>query len=72
MKFLPTEINLPHMKINTVEKQSSVSFGQNYKTNRYVTCKRQQGFGEQNGDRVITHHPIQGVVDADFSDNEVK
>jgi hypothetical protein len=70
MKFLPTHIHLPNMKINTVEKQSSVSFGQNYKTKRHITSKKQQGYGEQNGDRVIIHFPIQGVVDADVSDNQ--
>ncbi|TGB01983.1 hypothetical protein [Halobacillus salinus] len=70
MKFLPTNINMPNIKVNNAERQCSISFGQNVKTKHYVTNKKQQGFGEQSGDRVLVHKPIGEVIDIDFSDNQ--
>ncbi|MFQ3544195.1 hypothetical protein Q7A53_08910 [Halobacillus rhizosphaerae] len=70
IKFLPHTINIPNFKVNTAGRYSSISFGQNYKSRRFVSNKKNQGFGEQNADDVWMKQPITWVNDADIIDGE--
>lgn len=56
------------MKINNTDHGSSVSFGTNVKSNRNVSAKKNQGFGQQLADGVLRFAPVQFVLDDELFD----
>lgn len=66
--MLPTRIQITHMKTNTISTGSSMTFGSTIVRNHCSTIKRNNGFGEQNADGVITILPIETIDDRDLID----
>ncbi|WP_035423783.1 hypothetical protein [Bacillus sp. UNC438CL73TsuS30] len=66
--FAPTEINLLGYKINVFDHASIMNIGANQIRDQFVSYKRNQGFGEQNGDIVPIFIPISYVYDSDLND----
>jgi len=67
--FAPMAINFLGVKINAVDNSSMVNFGPNQYFDQFVSYKRNQGVGEQNGDVSPVNIPISWVVDPDGSDS---
>lgn len=73
MIFAPTVINLLAFKVNIVERNSMINFSATQQADVFLSTKRNQGFGEENGDVTAVYIPISYVVDADVSDsNSIK
>ncbi|KIL23428.1 hypothetical protein B4134_0738 [Bacillus safensis] len=66
--MLPTQIHIAHMKTNSIGTGSSMTFGSTFVRNHCSTIKRNNGFGEQNADGVITILPIKTIDDRDQID----
>ncbi|WP_028401086.1 hypothetical protein [Ectobacillus panaciterrae] len=69
MFFLPSKINMGHIKINTVGTGCRVSAGSTVQRNKNAVNKKTSGFGEQNGDEVAIYHHISIGDDEDLIDN---
>lgn len=65
--MLPTQIHIAHMKTNAIAG-SSMTFGSTVVRHHCCTMKRNNGFGEQNADGVITILPIETIDDRDQID----
>ncbi|WP_226659166.1 hypothetical protein [Pseudalkalibacillus hwajinpoensis] len=73
MIFAPTVINLLGFKVNILERNSMINFAPTQQADVFLSTKRNQGFGEENGDVTAVYIPISYVVDADVSDsNSIK
>ncbi|MDF2903968.1 MAG: hypothetical protein K0S25_1606 [Bacillus sp. (in: firmicutes)] len=70
MFFIPTKVQLGHVKVNSIGRLSSFSVGENQKINNKNTSKKTEGFGEQNGDRTVVSIPIFYVNDDDIMDSD--
>lgn len=71
--FAPMVVNLLGFKVNAIDNASTVSFGPVQQVDFFVSYKRNQGFGEQNGDQSPSLIPINGVNDPDVTDsNSIK
>jgi hypothetical protein len=71
--FAPMVVNFLGLKLNSLDHSSLLNFGPNQWIDQFITYKRNQGFGEQNGDIVPIIIPISCVFDADLCDsNSVK
>lgn len=66
--MLPTRIQITHMKTNSIGTGASMTFGSTIVRNHCSTIKRNNGFGEQNADSVITILPIETIDDRDLID----
>ncbi|OLP64294.1 hypothetical protein BACPU_27740 [Bacillus pumilus] len=66
--MLPTKIHIGNMKTNSIGTGSSMTFGSVMMTNHCCSMKRNNGFGEQNADGVITILPIETIDDRDLID----
>jgi hypothetical protein len=62
-------INLLGFKVNTIDNTSNVNFGPNQYLDQFLSYKRNQGVGEQNGDISPIYIPISWVVDPDVTDS---
>ncbi|MCH6265508.1 hypothetical protein [Neobacillus citreus] len=67
--FAPMNINLGDIKINVFDHASVMNMGPNLFIDQFVSYKRNQGYGEQNGDFVPLYIPICTVYDQDISDS---
>jgi hypothetical protein len=67
--FAPMIVNLLGIKLNVLDHASMMNLGPNQLVDQFVSYKRNQGFGEQNGDIVPILIPISCVLDSDISDN---
>lgn len=65
-----TTIGLHHVKINTIDGNSTVSIGKKNEHGNHVVNHRNEGFGEQNADEVTQIMPASTVEDSDFTDAE--
>ncbi|MFD0049720.1 hypothetical protein ACFVHQ_10370 [Actinomycetes bacterium NPDC127524] len=73
MIFSPMVVNLFALKVNTIDNSSFISMGPNQQFDIFVSYKRNQGIGEQNGDFSPIVTPISWLVDTDAADsNSVK
>jgi hypothetical protein len=71
--FAPMVVNFLGLKLNSLDHSSLLNFGPNQWIDQFISYKRNQGFGEQNGDIVPIIIPISYVFDADLCDsNSVK
>ncbi|MCY7494245.1 hypothetical protein [Bacillus safensis] len=66
--MLPAQIHIAHMKTNSIGTGSSMTFGPTFVHNHSSTIKRNNSFGEQNADGVITILPIETIDDPDQID----
>lgn len=69
MKFAPVALNLLGIKINAIDHGSVVNLGPSQHLDIFVSYKRNQGFGEQNGDFSPTILSQSGVWDMDLYDS---
>nr|WP_311771736.1 hypothetical protein [Cohnella lubricantis] len=69
MFFTPTAINLLGLKINTVDNSSVVNAGALQYIDQFVSYKRNQGFGELNGDLSQVNVPLSLMNDPDLIDS---
>ncbi|CAM3824578.1 hypothetical protein COLU111180_09650 [Cohnella lubricantis] len=67
--FTPTAINLLGLKINTVDNSSVVNAGALQYIDQFVSYKRNQGFGELNGDLSQVNVPLSLMNDPDLIDS---
>ncbi|MDQ0156297.1 hypothetical protein [Robertmurraya andreesenii] len=69
----PTVINVLGIKINALDNGSVSNMGSFQLIDQFVTYKRNQAFGEQNGDLSPINLPASVVLDPDASDsNSIK
>lgn len=69
MKFAPVALNMLGLKINSVDNGASVNLGPSVYLEIFVSYKRNQGIGEQNGDFSPTLMTQSTVSDMDFIDS---
>lgn len=62
------EINIGDMRIANADHAGTISLGATVQTNRYVSAKKSQGFGQQFADRVLRFATVQAVRDDEVSD----
>jgi len=67
--FAPMNVNLGDMKINVFDHGSILNMGPNQITDVFISYKRNQGYGEQNGDIAPMLIPISFLLDNDVSDS---
>lgn len=69
MLFSPMVVNFLGLKVNVLDHASVVSIGPNQFIDQFVSYKRNQGVGEQNGDLSPIYMPYNFVFDPDGSDS---
>ncbi|MGC4377470.1 hypothetical protein WD019_11095 [Fictibacillus sp. Mic-4] len=69
MNFAPMVVNILGFKVNTMDRSATLSLGPIQQVDFYQSNKRNQGFGEQNGDLDVYNFPINNVADMDVLDN---
>lgn len=69
MNIAPMAINFLGFKVNTLDHSSLVNLGPNQFIDQFVSYKRNQGVGEQNGDISPIYIPISWIVDPDLNDS---
>ncbi|RFU60590.1 hypothetical protein [Peribacillus glennii] len=69
MIFAPMVVNILAYKINAVDNGAAVNMGPIQQLDFFVSYKRNQGVGEQNGDFSPYFLPFCLLVDADLSDS---
>jgi hypothetical protein len=69
MNFAPMVVNLLGIKLNVLDHTSLMNMGPNQFIDQFVSYKRNQGFGEQNGDLSPVLVPISYINDPDLSDS---
>jgi hypothetical protein len=62
-------VNLGDMKVNVFDHGSILNMGPNQITDVFISYKRNQGYGEQNGDIAPMLIPISFLLDNDLSDS---
>ncbi|WP_338448203.1 hypothetical protein R4Z09_18405 [Niallia oryzisoli] len=67
--FTPVAINIMAVKINAVDNGAVVNFGPSEHMDMFVSYKRNQGFGEQNGDYNPILQSYSWVWDMDLLDS---
>ncbi|GIN41703.1 MULTISPECIES: spore germination protein [Heyndrickxia] len=67
--FTPTVVNMLGFKINSVDNSSVINAGPVQAIDQFTSYKRNQAFGEQNGDFSLMNLPLSSVVDPDISDS---
>ena len=69
MNIAPMAINFLGFKVNAVDNTSFINLGPNQFVDMFMSYKRNQGVGEQNGDLSPVNIPISYVVDPDLTDS---
>jgi len=67
--FTPFALNLLGFKINSVDNAAVVNVGPVQYIDQFTSYKRNQGFGELNGDLSPINIPIDYLMDPDISDS---
>lgn len=65
----PMVINVLGFKINTIDNGAVANMGSFQLIDQLVTYKRNQGFGEQNGDLSPVNLPMSSLLDQDVNDS---
>lgn len=68
MTFAPASLNILGIKINAIDHGAVVNLGPSQHLDLYVSYKRNQGIGEQNGDLSPTLLTASWVSDMDLID----
>ncbi|ULT54625.1 hypothetical protein L1999_15820 [Neobacillus drentensis] len=69
MFFIPTNVTIGDVKINSPDHSSSINFGPTLLKGINVYGKKSQGFGQQMADATVTVIPIHLVLDDDLIDS---
>ncbi|MFC7392185.1 hypothetical protein [Scopulibacillus cellulosilyticus] len=69
MNFAPMAVNVLAFKINSMDRSATFSYGPVQQADIFQANKRNQGFGEENGDMHFLNIPINNVQDSDLIDN---
>ena len=69
MIFAPMNVSLGDIKINVFDHASVFNMGPNQITDLFISYKRNQGYGEQNGDIAPMLIPISFILDNDLNDS---
>ncbi|CAM3824480.1 hypothetical protein COLU111180_09645 [Cohnella lubricantis] len=69
MHFSPVMVNILGLKLNTLDHASVLNLGPSQHMDQFVSYKRNQGIGEQNGDLSPTILPATAVFDCDLVDS---
>ena len=69
MFFIPTNVNIGDVKINSPDHSSSINFGPTLQKGINVYGKKSQGFGQQMADCTVTVIPIHLILDDDLLDS---
>jgi hypothetical protein len=69
MTFAPVVLNILGIKINTIDHGAVLNLGPSQHLDLFVSYKRNQGIGEQNGDLSPTLLSQSGVWDMDLIDS---
>lgn len=67
--FSPLAINLLAFKVNTIDDTSVINAGSLQYIDQFLSYKRNQAIGEQNGDLSPIYIPITSIIDPDISDS---
>ncbi|MED4205050.1 spore germination protein [Neobacillus mesonae] len=67
--FTPLAVNLLGFKVNAIDNSSVINFGPLAYVDQFVSYKRNQAVGEQNGDFSPINIPISSVIDPDIADS---
>ncbi|WP_374703029.1 hypothetical protein [Neobacillus cucumis] len=62
-------VNLGGIKVNVLDHGSVLNMGPNQMTDIFISYKRNQGYGEQNGDIAPMLIPISFLLDNDLMDS---
>lgn len=69
MQFAPMLVNILGFKVNNMDRFSTMAFGPLQQIDIFESNKRNQGFGEQNGDLTAITVPLNYVIDTDLIDS---
>ncbi len=69
MNFAPMVINVLGVKVNSLDHMSNFTMGANQQTDLFLSNKRNQGFGEDNGDLNQINFPFNTTGDQDLIDS---
>ncbi|MEH7158323.1 hypothetical protein [Neobacillus drentensis] len=69
MTFAPATLNILGIKINAIDHGGVVNLGPSQHLDLFVSYKRNQGIGEQNGDLSPTLLSTSWVLDNDLEDS---
>ena len=67
--FGPVVVNLLAVKVNTIDRSGTLSFGPTQQIDYFLANKQNQGFGEENGDITFNNVPLSIVIDQDVNDS---
>lgn len=67
--FTPLAINMLGFKVNTLDNAAVLNVGSLLYVDQFVSYKRNQAVGEQNGDFSPINIPISSVIDPDIIDS---
>jgi hypothetical protein len=69
MNFAPMVVNILGFKVNVMDRSSTLSLGPIQQAGFFLSTKRNQGFGEENGDLTTFNIPMTSVYDPDLIDS---
>ncbi|WP_123040946.1 hypothetical protein [Cohnella candidum] len=69
MSFAPVTVNVLGLKINAIDHSAVLNMGASQHIDLFVSYKRSQGIGEQNGDFSPIILALSGVSDCDLIDS---
>lgn len=69
LHFSPVTVTILGIKLNALDHSSVINLGPSQHIDQYVSYKRNQGIGEQNGDLSPVFVPVTAVLDNDLVDN---
>lgn len=69
MHFSPVMVNILGLKLNAIDHASVLNMGPSQHIDQFVSYKRNQGVGEQNGDLSPMIVPVSAVFDSELIDN---
>ncbi|WP_248929629.1 hypothetical protein [Paenibacillus hamazuiensis] len=68
MLFAPVTINVLGYKVNAIDHSATLNMGPSQHIDTFVSYKRSQGIGEQNGDASPMFMSLSWVTDSDLID----
>lgn len=69
MNFAPMVVNILGFKVNTMDRANTLSFGPVQQADFFLSTKRNQGYGEENGDLSPVYMPLGLINDSDLLDS---
>ena len=69
MRFSPVMVNILGLKLNALDHASVLNLGPSQHMDQFVSYKRNQGIGEQNGDLSPIVVPVSAIYDRELIDN---